>query len=57
MPEMVHVTYQGIPIYIQHVNESNETARIYPLHDPRKEQTVPVSALKENFDEPDMSFV
>jgi len=28
-PVMAHVTYLGTPIYIQNVDEQNETARIY----------------------------
>ena len=26
---MAYVTYEGVPIYIQHVNEDKETARIF----------------------------
>ena len=47
-PEMVNVTYNGMPIYIQHVDEKNETARIYPLDQPENEQSVPLSSLVEN---------
>jgi small acid-soluble spore protein H (minor) len=46
-PVMANVTYEGVPIYIQHVDEKNETARIYPLGQPANEQTVPVSSLQE----------
>ncbi|MED0858054.1 H-type small acid-soluble spore protein, partial [Bacillus pseudomycoides] len=27
--EQAHVSFQGMPVMIQHVDESNETARIY----------------------------
>jgi small acid-soluble spore protein H (minor) len=47
-PVMANVTYNGIPIYIQHVNEQNETARIYPLNEPDREQDVPVTNLQEH---------
>ncbi|NGQ96148.1 small acid-soluble spore protein H [Brevibacillus sp. SYP-B805] len=47
-PVMANVTYEGVPIYIQHVDEKNETARIYPLDQPANEQTVPVSSLQEH---------
>lgn len=47
-PAMVDVTYNGTPIYIQHVDEKNETARIYPLDQPENEQSVPLSSLVEN---------
>ncbi|PAQ16454.1 small acid-soluble spore protein H [Bacillus sp. FJAT-42315] len=46
-PEMIHVTYNGVPIYIQNVDAKNETARIYPLDHPDKEQTVPLQSLLE----------
>lgn len=47
-PVMVSVTYNGTPIYIQHVDEKNETARIYPLNQPENEQSVPLSSLVES---------
>ncbi|GGL51795.1 small acid-soluble spore protein H [Sporolactobacillus putidus] len=46
-PVMVNVTHNGIPIYIQHVDESTETARIYPLDNPGKEQEVSIGSLQE----------
>lgn len=46
-PVMAHVTYQGVPIYIQHVNHDTETARIYPLDNPQNEQEVPLYSLEE----------
>jgi small acid-soluble spore protein H (minor) len=46
-PEMIHVTYQGTPIYIQNVNPDEGTARIYPLNDTEYESEVPVSQLEE----------
>jgi small acid-soluble spore protein H (minor) len=47
-PIMANVTYQEVPIYIQHVDEQNETARIYPLDNPELEQDVPLSQLMEH---------
>ncbi len=47
-PVMANVTYEGVPIYIQHVDEKNETARIYPLGQPENEQTVPLDRLVEH---------
>ncbi|MCY7778604.1 small acid-soluble spore protein H [Bacillus haynesii] len=47
-PDMVDVTYNGRPIYIQHVNEQNETARIFPLGQPENEQEVPLANLEEH---------
>jgi len=46
-PEMIHVTYQGTPIYIQHVNPDEGTARIYPLNDRETESEVPLANLEE----------
>ncbi|MGG0175711.1 small acid-soluble spore protein H [Gottfriedia acidiceleris] len=47
-PEMANVTYNGVPIYIQHVDESNETARIYPLGQPDREEEVSINSLSEH---------
>lgn len=41
------VTYEGKPVYIQHVDEEEETARIFPLESPENEQTVPIRNLIE----------
>ncbi|GMK40769.1 hypothetical protein PCCS19_38250 [Paenibacillus sp. CCS19] len=46
-PTMEDVTYNGVPIYIQHVDETKETARIYPLAEPEQEIEVPVRSLVE----------
>ncbi|EIJ78076.1 acid-soluble spore protein H [Bacillus methanolicus PB1] len=47
-PIMANVTYNGVPIYIQHVDEKNETATIYPLDEPEKIQNVSLSSLTEH---------
>lgn len=44
---MVDVKYNGVPIYIQHVDGSKETARVYPLAEPDQEIEVPVRSLVE----------
>ncbi|WP_209970854.1 small acid-soluble spore protein H [Paenibacillus eucommiae] len=46
-PVMVNVTYQGTPIYIQNVDEHNDTATIFPLDQPENEQSVPLDSLIE----------
>ncbi|MCP3772291.1 small acid-soluble spore protein H [Paenibacillus sp. MZ04-78.2] len=46
-PVMANVTYEGVPIYIQHVDEEQESARIYPLGQPEQEQEVPLNSLVE----------
>ncbi|MCD9020901.1 small acid-soluble spore protein H [Cohnella silvisoli] len=46
-PDMKNVTFQEKPVYIQHVDEQNETARIYALDNPEQEQDVSVNRLFE----------
>ncbi|MFJ7557900.1 small acid-soluble spore protein H [Bacillus thuringiensis] len=47
-PVMANVTYNGVPIYIQNVDENNETARIYSLNERKNEQEIPLSNLIEH---------
>jgi small acid-soluble spore protein H (minor) len=47
-PVMANVTYNGVPIYIEQVDEENGTATIYPLDEPENKQKVSVSSLKEH---------
>ncbi|MGG4221198.1 H-type small acid-soluble spore protein [Paenibacillus jamilae] len=44
---MANVLCDGLPIYIQHVNEQRETARIYALNNPEEEREVPLYTLTE----------
>ncbi|NBD24485.1 H-type small acid-soluble spore protein [Paenibacillus sp. T1] len=46
-PVMADVTCDGVPVYIQHVDAENDTARIYPLDQPDQEQTVALGTLVE----------
>ncbi|CAM4423485.1 Small, acid-soluble spore protein H [Paenibacillus alkaliterrae] len=46
-PNMENVEYNGVRVYIQHVNEENDTARVYPLDQPDQEQEVPIRSLSE----------
>ncbi|ADU32434.1 H-type small acid-soluble spore protein [Evansella cellulosilytica] len=46
-PDMKNVTYNGEQIYIQHVNDENDTARIFPINDSQNEKEVLVANLKE----------
>ncbi|RWR05670.1 small acid-soluble spore protein H [Siminovitchia fortis] len=46
-PVMANVMLNGERVYIQHVDEDNETARVYPLDDPSNEQEVHLSELVE----------
>lgn len=56
-PVMEDVTYNGKSIYIQQVDEKNETARIYPLDQPENEQEVPLSSLIESSQKLDMEDI
>ncbi|GAF64640.1 acid-soluble spore protein H [Bacillus sp. TS-2] len=48
-PIMANVTYDGTPIYIQHVNEGSKTARVYSLENPDNELEVSLNNLMEHF--------
>lgn len=45
---MARVTFNEVPVYIQHVDEDTEMARIFPLDEPEREQSVPVRSLVEH---------
>jgi len=45
--DMIHVTYEGTPVIIQHVDEATKVARIYSRNDPDNERDVPVLNLIE----------
>ncbi|BDH60440.1 small, acid-soluble spore protein H [Lysinibacillus sp. PLM2] len=47
-PVIANVFYNGERVFIQHVDEKKETARIYPLDDPANEREVSLSSLTEN---------
>ncbi|GED57715.1 small acid-soluble spore protein H [Brevibacillus formosus] len=47
-PVMANVTCDGIPVYIQHIDDDNDMARIYPLDQPDQEMSVPVASLREH---------
>ncbi|WP_336775747.1 H-type small acid-soluble spore protein [Paenibacillus sp. MMO-58] len=46
-PVMEDVKYNEMQVYIQHVDDARETARIYPLSNPEQELEVPVRSLVE----------
>ncbi|HJV17543.1 MAG TPA: small acid-soluble spore protein H [Bacillales bacterium] len=45
---MANVTYNGTQIYIEHVDQQNQTATIHPLDQPNSKQNVSVSNLIES---------
>jgi small acid-soluble spore protein H (minor) len=44
---MVNVTYNGTPVYIEHVDQNNGKATIHPLDEPTNKQSVSVTDLSE----------
>lgn len=46
-PSEIDVRHQGEAIWIQDLNEAEETARIYPLDNPENEKVVAVRELEE----------
>lgn len=46
-PDIQYVTYNGEHIYIQNVDEKNNTARIFPLGNPENEFDVDIDNLRE----------
>lgn len=47
-PVMANVTHNGTPIYIESVNDNQETANIHPLDKPNNIQEVPLNSLLEH---------
>ncbi|WP_416198411.1 MAG: Small acid-soluble spore protein H (Minor) [Sporanaerobacter sp.] len=47
-PVMVDVTYNDMPIYIEAVNENNNTAKIHFLDQPENKQEVSLNNLIEH---------
>ncbi|WLR54048.1 H-type small acid-soluble spore protein [Mesobacillus subterraneus] len=45
--EMINVTYDGMSIIIQHIDEKTKMARIYSKSEPEVERDVPVLNLIE----------
>ena len=45
--DMKNVTHNGNQIYIQHVDEHNHTARIFPVDEPENEFDVQLESLHE----------
>lgn len=44
---MISVSYNGDPVYIEHVDQSNGHVTIHPLDDPTSKQSVAVTELIE----------
>lgn len=47
-PDMIKVTYNGAPVYIESVNEDNNIAKIYFLNKPDNKQEVSITNLEEH---------
>ncbi|OPX86614.1 MAG: Small, acid-soluble spore protein H [Pelotomaculum sp. PtaB.Bin104] len=46
-PIMVNVTYNGSPVYIEHVDQVKQTVTVHPLDNPKSKKNVPVTSLFE----------
>ncbi|WP_202077480.1 small acid-soluble spore protein H [Caldalkalibacillus salinus] len=46
-PDMVNVTYNGEPIYIEHVDQDKGVATIHSLNEPNQKQSVTIDGLTE----------
>lgn len=46
-PIMANVTFEGMPVYIERVNDITGTAHIYPLDEPGMRREVFISELTE----------
>lgn len=46
--DMINVTYNGIPVYIEDLNEGNGIAYIHPLNKPEEKEQVSITNLEEN---------
>lgn len=44
---LISVSYNGEPIYIEHVDQSNGLATVHPLDNPTNKQSVSVAELAE----------
>lgn len=47
-PIMAEVTHNGTRIYIESVNDDNDTAKIHPVNNPKSEQEVALTDLIEH---------
>ena len=46
-PDMVNVLYNNARVYMESVNDSNQTCAVHFLDDPGKKLNVPLSGLSE----------
>jgi small acid-soluble spore protein H (minor) len=46
-PDMVNVTYGNTPVYMEMVNDSDQTCTIHYLNQPNEKMNVPLSSLVE----------
>lgn len=46
-PDEIKVLFQGTPVWIQNLDENDQTARVYTRENPDNEKTVSVGELTE----------
>jgi small acid-soluble spore protein H (minor) len=44
----IEVLYHGDPVWIQNIDEQEQTARVYTADEPDREMDVPVKELRED---------
>lgn len=44
---MIQVSYNGIPVYIEEIDEQNNTAKVFPLDNMKHVQFVDIDGLHE----------
>ncbi|MBU9719981.1 MULTISPECIES: H-type small acid-soluble spore protein [Bacillaceae] len=47
-PDMIKVTYEGKPVFIQQVDQNTENARVFPMDEPENQFNVEVTKLQEH---------
>ncbi len=48
-PLMANVTYNGVPVYIESIDNKSFTASVHPVDQPNKSQKVNISSLIQNW--------
>ncbi|GEN36319.1 MULTISPECIES: H-type small acid-soluble spore protein [Aneurinibacillus] len=46
-PEKIDVGFEGVPVWIDSVDEQSKTARVHTMDNPTERKTVALSELKE----------
>lgn len=47
-PDLINVTFNGDPVYIQQIIDQGETAQVYSLENPDNKRKVSINDLQES---------